>query len=46
MFPYEELETFEETGSCGTAAVISPIGEIYDLDNDRTFTYCPDGTPG
>ncbi len=44
--PYEELETFEETGNCGTAAVISPIGEIYDLDNDRTFTYCPDSTPG
>ncbi len=44
--PYEELETFEETGNCGTAAVISPIGEIHDLDMDRTFTYCPDGTPG
>lgn len=44
--PYEELETFEETGNCGTAAVISPIGEIHDLDNGKVFIYCPDGTPG
>ena len=44
--PYEELETFEETGNCGTAAVISPIGEIDDLDNGRKFVYCPDGEPG
>lgn len=44
--PYEELGTFEETGNCGTAAVISPIGEIHDLDNGNVFTYCPDGQPG
>lgn len=44
--PYEELGTFEETGNCGTAAVISPIGEIHDLDNGNVFTYCPDGKPG
>lgn len=44
--PYEELEEFDETGNCGTAAVISPIGEIADLDNGRVFKYCPDGNAG
>ena len=34
-----ELPTFEEVGSCGTAAVISPVGMIYDLDEDKTYTY-------
>lgn len=34
-----ELPTFEEAGSCGTAAVISPIGTIYDLDENKTYTY-------
>lgn len=28
--PEEELETFEEAGACGTAAVISPIQRIDD----------------
>lgn len=44
--PYEELEEFDETGNCGTAAVISPIGEIHDLDNGRTFTYSKNGEVG
>ena len=44
--PYEELESFEETGNCGTAAVISPIGEICDLDNGRVFKYGEPGVPG
>ena len=44
--PYEELTEFEETGNCGTAAVISPIGEIHDLDNGNVFVYCKDGEPG
>lgn len=39
QIPYEELETFEEVGNCGTAAVISPIAEIHDLDNGRKFVY-------
>ena len=42
----EELETFEEVGACGTAAVISPIGEINDLDMGKIYRYCPDGKPG
>ena len=30
----------------GTAAVISPIGEIHDLDNGKVFIYSKDGEPG
>ncbi len=37
--PYEELETFEEVGACGTAAVISPVKRIYDADENREFMY-------
>jgi branched-chain amino acid aminotransferase len=42
----EELETFQETGACGTAAVISPIGQIDDLDTGKSYLYCKDGKPG
>jgi len=34
-----ELETFEETGGCGTAAVITPIGKIFDPENNRIYDY-------
>ncbi len=44
--PYEELETLEEAGNCGTAAVISPISEIHDLDNGKVFVFSADGEPG
>ncbi len=37
--PYEELETFEEVGACGTAAVISPIKGVFDADKKKWFTY-------
>ena len=37
--PYEELASFEEVGACGTAAVISPIKQIFDADENREFTY-------
>lgn len=37
--PYEELSEFDEVGNCGTAAVCSPVGQIDDLDNGRTFEY-------
>ncbi len=43
---FTELETFEEVGACGTAAVISPIGEIKDLDTKEVYNYCKDGKPG
>jgi branched-chain amino acid aminotransferase len=44
--PVEELATFNETGACGTAAVISPIAKIFDPDNNMIYEYCKDGVPG
>jgi branched-chain amino acid aminotransferase len=35
----DELETFEEAGACGTAAIISSIGKIYDRFTKKTITY-------
>ncbi|NJO90605.1 MAG: branched-chain amino acid aminotransferase [Chloroflexia bacterium] len=37
--PYEELETFDEVGACGTAAVISPIKRIVDDSTGREYNY-------
>ena len=37
--PVDELDTFEEAGACGTAAVISPIESVYDLDTGKLVTY-------
>lgn len=39
QIPEEELATFEEAGACGTAAVISPISYIDDLDNGKRYSY-------
>ncbi len=44
--PLEELSTFEEAGACGTAAVISPIAKIDDIDEDRSYIFSTDGKPG
>ena len=44
--PEEELETFEEAGACGTAAVISPISYLDDLDKGKRYTFSKDGKPG
>ncbi len=44
--PLEELATFEEAGACGTAAVISPIERIDDLDNHVSYIFSKDGKPG
>jgi len=44
--PVEELETFEEVGACGTAAVISPIKKIVDRDTAKVYEYCKDGKAG
>ena len=46
QIPEDELETFEEAGACGTAAVISPISYIDDLDTGKRFTFSKDGKPG
>lgn len=37
--PVEELAEFSEAGACGTAAVVSPIGSIYDADKDIKYNY-------
>jgi branched-chain amino acid aminotransferase len=42
----EELAEFDETGACGTAAVISPIGKIVDPETNVIYSYCKDGLPG
>lgn len=44
--PIEELETFEEVGACGTAAVISPVNKIVDLEQNKIYTYCSNNEPG
>ncbi len=35
----EELESFEEAGACGTAAIISPIGKIVERESGKTYTF-------
>jgi branched-chain amino acid aminotransferase len=42
----EELDTFEEAGACGTAAVISPICRIDDLDTGKQYTFGKEGEAG
>ena len=44
--PEEELLTFEEAGACGTAAVISPIERIDDVENGKSYVIAKDGKPG
>lgn len=44
--PEEELSTFEEAGACGTAAVISPIEKIDDLEQGKSYVISKDGKPG
>jgi branched-chain amino acid aminotransferase len=46
QIPVEELSTFDETGACGTAAVISPISKIFDPKDNKVYEYCKDGKPG
>jgi len=43
---FAEIPTFDEAGACGTAAVITPIGKIVDIDNDKVYTIAGDGRPG
>lgn len=44
--PETELAELEEAGACGTAAVISPILRIDDLDENKTYVISKDGKPG
>ena len=39
QIPEDELDTFEEAGACGTAAVISPISYIDDLDTGKHHNF-------
>jgi branched-chain amino acid aminotransferase len=43
--PFDELSTFEEAGACGTAAIISPIGKIYDHDSGKAVEYGNEAGP-
>ena len=43
--PLTELETFEEVGACGTAAVISPIGKIIDIEENKTYNFGTEAGP-
>ena len=44
--PIDELPEFDETGACGTAAVITPIRKIVDPDQNKIYQYCEENTPG
>jgi branched-chain amino acid aminotransferase len=44
--PVAELETFEEAGACGTAAVISPVSRIDDVEENKSYIFSKDGNPG
>jgi branched-chain amino acid aminotransferase len=44
--PVEELETFEEVGACGTAAVITPVNSIVDEYSGITYQFCKNNEPG
>lgn len=37
--PVEELELFDECGACGTAAVISPVQKIVDMQTGKVYTF-------
>ena len=46
QIPEEELETFEEAGACGTAAVISPISRIDDIETGKSYVFGDGVNPG
>ncbi len=46
QIPLEELNEFEEAGAVGTAAVISPIGKIVDLERGTEYVISKNGEPG
>ncbi|MDR0700212.1 MAG: branched-chain amino acid aminotransferase [Tannerella sp.] len=44
--PFEEIATFDEAAECGTAAVIAPISQIDDLDENKQYIIAKDGNVG
>jgi len=45
-FALEELTTLDEAAECGTAAVITPISQIDDIDENRQYIISKDGSAG
>ena len=43
---FDEVKDFAECGLCGTAAVISPIERIDDVENGKSYVIAKDGKPG
>lgn len=43
--PLDELESFDEVGACGTAAIISPIGKITDRESKKVYDYGNEAGP-
>ena len=46
QIPEDELATFEEAAECGTAAVVTPIERIDDIDENKSYVCSKDGKPG
>ncbi|MDR2520919.1 MAG: branched-chain amino acid aminotransferase [Bacteroidales bacterium OttesenSCG-928-I14] len=46
QIPIEELITLDEAGMCGTAAVISPIYRIDDVDKNKSYIFSENREPG
>ncbi len=44
--PLEELAEFDEAGQVGTAAVISPVSCVDDLDENKSYVFSANGEPG
>ncbi len=44
--PLEELAEFEEAGACGTAAVITPIHKVVDLETETSYSFGSADRPG
>ena len=40
------MATFEEAAECGTAAVVTPIERIDDIDENKSYVFSKDGKPG
>ena len=46
QIPEDELASFEEAAECGTAAVVTPIERIDDIDENKSYVFSKDGKPG
>lgn len=46
QIPLEELKELDEAGACGTAAVISPIERIDDIETGDSYIIAKNGKPG